>query len=555
MVLQDSDEYFPSPSTPIRHGQLKSPDGSISGKLVSGSVSSSLIASPPKRNDFIAQERFDGPEDEEPTTPAVQQLKQASGFASVRVGLGSPNLMLKRTGTSMRIDERRGSGDRLDGLPQDSMTGQTLVSRDSGLPTPPSTDSDIVQPPPIVQRVVSHNSRKVRRLETYDVKVPESDYQSQSPQSSPPRPPRHPRRTSSQHLPSLPDPDSPGPSSLHGSPHPRSDVFQRRPSPSISRSSSASSSLLLSSVKERLVQQSPAEGSSTLRRSQRSQASASSRQGSTTEGDRREVLASPQYDQYRSGSVSPRKAHQRSPSLPVEPLPRPSFAPKYSHGSSRSGDTIDEEREIAPVRSPVGTSLDDRIREAEEKIKRTTSRRPRTAGNLDSSPPISGGIRRHDSYSRGTRSPSYPTSTTTIRRSTTLSSVAAITPNGDHNSDSSGRRNGTTARVAAMNDVHERENSGGSGSSGRRKPIPTEFRNGSLVSATCRSLLNDLTHRSSPHLQSSTCPSSRLISRLRARRHASPQTVQPTLHPAPVKIRHRRAMLQRRDCRTAIHHL
>jgi hypothetical protein len=196
---------------------------------------------------------------------------------------------------------------------------------------------------------------------------------------------------------------------------------------------------------------------------------------STDEG-RKEFLASPEPELYRSGSVSPRKAHQRSPSLPVDPR-RPASRTRYSHGSSKGDVTIEEEENVPQVHSPVGTSLDDRIRDAEEKIKRTTSRRPRTSGHTETTPPISGSMRRHDSYSRTSHSPS--TNTSTLRRSATVSSASVLTPNGG--SDSSGRRNGTVARVAGTDDPHERENSGGSGSSGRRKPIPTEFRNGSLV--------------------------------------------------------------------------
>jgi hypothetical protein len=140
---------------------------------------------------------------------------------------------------------------------------------------------------------------------------------------------------------------------------------------------------------------------------------------------------------------------------------------------------IEEEEgdDYRQVRSPVGTSLDDRIRDAEEKIKRSNNRRPRTAGH-DSTPPISGATRRHDSYSRTSHSPSTNT-TSTLRRSATLSSASAMTPNGGNASDSSTRRPGIVARLSGE-DVHERENSGGSGSSGRRKPIP-DFRAGGLV--------------------------------------------------------------------------
>ena len=250
----------------------------------------------------------------------------------------------------------------------------------------------------------------------------------------------------------------------------------------MSRSSSTSSGLALSTVRERVTHESPAEGSRTLRRGYQYDAGYQSPRRVSAEEGRQEYLASPEHEPYRSGSVSPRKAHQRSPSLPVDPR-RPASRIRQSLSSSRRDLSIEEEEEVAQVRSPVGASLDDRIRAAEEKIteegnKRTTSRRPRTAGHVETIPPITGSTRRNDSYSRTTHSPS--TTTSTLRRSATVSSASVLTPNGG--SDSSGRRNGTMARVAGTDDPHERENSGGSGSSGRRKPIPAEFRNGSLVS-------------------------------------------------------------------------
>jgi hypothetical protein len=249
----------------------------------------------------------------------------------------------------------------------------------------------------------------------------------------------------------------------------------------MSRSSSTSSGLALSTVRERVSHESPAEGSRTIRRGYQYETGHHSPRRVSTDGGRQEYLASPEHEPYRSGSVSPRKAHQRSPSLPVDPR-RPASRTRQSLSSSRRDLSIEEE-EVAQVRPPVGKSLDDRIRAAEEKIteegiKRTTSRRPRTAGHVETTPPISGSTRRNDSYSRTAHSPSNTIST--LRRSATVSSASVLTPNGG--SDSSGRRNGTMARVAGMDDSHERENSGGSGSSGRRKPIPAEFRNGSLVS-------------------------------------------------------------------------
>jgi hypothetical protein len=151
-------EYFPS--TPTRH-YLRSPDKPTYG---SGSVSSS-ISSPPNGSSYV----HGGMEEEEAASPAINQLKKASGFASVgRVGLGSPGIM-KRTWTgassSSRMDDgRRGSGDRVEGLPEGSLSSRSFVDQNSGLPTPPGTESDIGPPPPLVQKTVSQSPRKVRHI-------------------------------------------------------------------------------------------------------------------------------------------------------------------------------------------------------------------------------------------------------------------------------------------------------------------------------------------------------------------------------------------------------
>jgi hypothetical protein len=151
MSRDSDDEYFPS--TPTRH-YLRSPDKPTYG---SGSVSSS-ISSPPNGNNHA----HDDMEEEEMASPAIQQLKKAS-FASVgRVGLGSPGIMKRTWTSSTRIDDgRRGSGDRIEGLPEGSLSGRSFVDQNSGLPTPPGTESDIGPPPPLVRKVVSHSPRKV----------------------------------------------------------------------------------------------------------------------------------------------------------------------------------------------------------------------------------------------------------------------------------------------------------------------------------------------------------------------------------------------------------
>ena len=156
MPRDDDDDYFPS--TPIRRSS-RSPDKPST--FGSGSVSSSIASSPRRHSQSV----HDGQDDiDEPSSPAVQQLKKG-GFASVRVGLGSPGLMKRTwtasTSTTLMVDERRGSGDRIDGLPEVSLSNRPFVDQNSGLPTPPGTESDI-GPPPLVQKGISLSPRKVR---------------------------------------------------------------------------------------------------------------------------------------------------------------------------------------------------------------------------------------------------------------------------------------------------------------------------------------------------------------------------------------------------------
>lgn len=157
MSRGSDDDYFPS--TPSRYSYNRlSPDKSTFG---SGSVSSS-ISSPPIHDHRSDAEEEQGPEDGEATTPIIQQLKKSSGFASVRVGLGSPNLTMKRTWTSSRVGEgRRTSVDRIEGLPEESLSSRNMVDQDSGLPTPPGTESDVGPPPPSMQRDLSRSPIKV----------------------------------------------------------------------------------------------------------------------------------------------------------------------------------------------------------------------------------------------------------------------------------------------------------------------------------------------------------------------------------------------------------
>lgn len=366
---------------------------------------------------------------------------------------------------------------------------------------------------------------------------------------SPPRPPRHPRRPSSTHLPMLPDPGSPAPSSQTSSPRLPSRIsLHRKMSSSISRSSSSSSVPGLGVVPEGVA----AHGLSTSNSSRVLSGQRLGRHESPngSHDDRQEYLISPSPAHSRNGAVSPRKAHQRSPSLPVEAsTSRPTYRSRASHasGSGNSDRVVEEEDQDEldrRVRSPVGTTLDDRIREAEEKIKQSTQkRRPRTSDANDAGRPGSTTLRRHDSYHRNSNnhSPSAYTSST-LRRSATLSSASVLTPNGDQGSDSSNKRytstRHTTAGGGGAGDSHEREYSGGSGSSGRRKPIPTDFRNGGLFTPSPKSPMTNLNGSEVAQQPSTSQRRSRLTQSPEDTRRYSPAQRYNTVNASPAEQTH-----------------
>lgn len=477
------DGYFPSPSTPIRDNHLASPSPT-KGFGSGGSVSSSQFNSPPLVSHHNDREGSSGPEEGGPVdSPAVQQLKRATGFASVRVGLGSPQLSINRDWSMQRKDSG-GTTEHAD-LTTSGPSGSTAHTG-SGFPTPPATESDIAQPPALISRDTSQNYR-VSYPSRHHYDAPADDQLSPN-QASPPRPPRHPRRTSSTQLPVLPDPDSPGPSSQasSSSPRTRSQVLHRSSISTMSRSTSTSSVRGLDPVREGLVHHSRAGSSSSGLHQSTSRAKVRPSPRPSIEYLQDETIPSASPSHSRSGSVSPRKsAHQRSPSLPVEPASRrPPYRSHMSNSSTASRRRIQEMDEPEPnPRSPVGASLDERIEEAEEKIRQSAQRRPRTADANQTHRAAPGTLRRHDdSYSRNTQSPSTYTSST-LRRSATLSSASVLTPNGEYGSDASGRRHAASTRNTGLQESREREQSGGSGSSGRRKPIPSDFRNGGLVSS------------------------------------------------------------------------
>jgi hypothetical protein len=372
-----------------------------------------------------------GTESPSPNLNPSPNLRLATGFASVRVGIGSPILDFRsskgrREGSggsaspstvSLTDDQRDPSTSRRSSrssrhvTPTESKVINGVIDRVSGLPSPPGTESDIGPP-----------------------------------SSSPSKLPNviAPLRTSGRSSANLSPHRTPSLTSSSSTPR----RLRPKASPSLSRSSSSSSALLAS----------PAH-------------STPNHQRATSNGNGNGGWPR---------SISPVKppAHTRSPSAPSPQMERRSS--KRMSGSWENGFVEDPRREErSPRIGSAGASLDDRIREAEEKIKNATARRSRPSTAETKSPESPRGeLRRHDSY-RSAQS-HVVASTSTLRRSATLSSTTRS--NGEE-ADTPDRRdrtlrmhNGTPARDS------EQERSGGSSGSGKRKPLPSEFRQSSLVS-------------------------------------------------------------------------
>ena len=127
--------------------------------------------------------------------------------------------------------------------------------------------------------------------------------------------------------------------------------------------------------------------------------------------------------------------------------------------------------------------VDERIPETEIRDQRGSSMRDRPGTDAEGDSALTRGTTRRQDSSNSSNTYTSPlsASTTTLRRSETVTSATGRTPHGVSTSVSSYRR---TNRDVGDEWTHEdaRESSGGSGGSGRRKPLPSEFRHGSLVS-------------------------------------------------------------------------
>ncbi|KAI9635238.1 uncharacterized protein MKK02DRAFT_43918 [Dioszegia hungarica] len=177
-----------------------------------------------------------------------------------------------------------------------------------------------------------------------------------------------------------------------------------------------------------------------------------------------------------------------------------------------------------------GAELDDRIREAEEKVKRVNQRssRPSTSTSTrDGRSPQKSTIRGADSSSPAPSRPSpvVPFANNTLRRSATLSSASARNHATAEELVSPERADASTTRDRGTWEDTERDRSGGSAGSGKRKPLPTEFRSSQpytpspkhtthigLPSSSSRSRVHQLAESPEERLSDLPSPSSHFTS-------------------------------------------
>ncbi|WWD17814.1 hypothetical protein CI109_102257 [Kwoniella shandongensis] len=402
-------------------------------------------------------------------------LIMATGFASVKVGLGSPKLEFGRRDWVGGYHPHSGSDDsEHPGVPENehpdarSAGGDKeatrkgangLVDRVSGLPSPPGTESDIVIPPAIRE--------KPRPAD-------------QSATSQRPAPPIH--RTSSTNSSNLlSHSSSPSGSTtsrtLDPSPRRRTPGLKPKHSPSMSRSSSSSSVAFTSPLNG---DKRPPLSNGSSRRHSTDLMRISTHSRSSSHGSQRRGTPSLELGRSPHSRVpSPEKtARQNLPpvSSGLDKLESRRSSRRLSGGGSNHED---QERDPLPRRSSHGSELDERIREAEERILQASSGRVRRTVDVEEkATPVRGAIRRHDLYSRAKESPSVVPSSA-IRRSATLSSAL-----GNANGHTGSASDLPSKRGDGDHEMHEededRERSGGSGSSRRRKGLPADFRHGGL---------------------------------------------------------------------------
>ncbi|KAK8865988.1 hypothetical protein IAR55_001138 [Kwoniella newhampshirensis] len=423
-------------------------------------------------------------------------LLMSTGFASVKVGLGSPKLdfgrrdwaggyMTRRDGSNASDhsgmnggENGRGSPDHTPVIIEDrdgreeafTRLRNGMVDRISGLPSPPGTESDIAIPP---------SEAKAKLKETSPAQIAQSSLR----RPSPPRQ-RHSSGTFPQLVTSVQSASGSSSSRTIDSPQLHAQGLRPKHSPSISRSSPSSSAAPATSLNG------DARPLSRMRHGTKSP-------GNDTSSDSQNGAISHDVAPSQQNGP-PSSAHGVSPHSRLSTPERTSTStlPPVSSGlskldrsrtsrtSSGSGLRSEEEdtgQDTLPRRASHGSELDERIREAEECILQASSNRIRRSTELEERATlVKAAVRRHDSYSRARDSPGI-LSSTNLRRSATLSSANA---NGhvqaEAQSDLPSHRANGAHDVQGEEDDRERSGGSGSGSSRRRKALPTDFRHGGL---------------------------------------------------------------------------
>ncbi|WVQ97405.1 hypothetical protein IAU59_004518 [Kwoniella sp. CBS 9459] len=461
--------------------------------------SSSYAAAGPSssRRSSEASHVHDDPHHQAALSP---HMRMGSGFA-VKVGIGSPKLDFGRRDWigGANKEGNAASADRSPTQPTaqeepSERNGQgkqkrenALVDRMSGLPSPPGTESDIA-PASAGPSKVSNGSDKMVRGD----KPLNSSSSSSTTPKSPPKPFRRTSSTGSAQLLARKPSSRSSSTNTAVDPSPRLPTTTIRPkhSPSLSmsRSASSSSSLITSPLAGAKAN---ASLSGSTRRSSAGISRSSSHSSSLSLGGQPSSVP-------RKGSLAPLDTKRdnspgsmfSSPERTAKKLPPVTSSigqladRKAARRLSRDSyvETLAEEEDgrasdMSRSRSH-GSQLDDKIREAEERIAETSNGRRKRSIDIEKSTPVRGQIRRHDSYTRATGSPLVASSTSaSIRRSATMSSASASThPDFPAASLS---RNGNV-EVLQDEGQEDREKSGGSSSSRRRKALPADFRNNGL---------------------------------------------------------------------------
>ncbi|WVR05943.1 hypothetical protein IAU60_002969 [Kwoniella sp. DSM 27419] len=455
----------------------------------------SHLSSPRKRNERSAsldlRAAQDGDNHEGPHySPALSpHLRMASGFA-VKVGIGSPKLDFGRREWIGNKKEEETTAE-VEGAPspagsaseQDSQSDIHLSAEESSkLPTLPAIGYKVDD-----RRLSEENSSSEEHTANGDMH-----------RASPAEPPQKPfRRTSTSsstsHL--LRKPSSHSSSSTQ-TPTTTEDVAEVKTpvAPSLKREtpsrSISSSSSLLAKASDPIKPAGQSHGSG-------QSSAAMSRNGSHSSSRSLNIKTTPSP---RKANVAPIDVHRAntlqskltSPEKTAKAVPRAERAesahrPALDRHDSRRRRSRDSSVEVLEDNHQTGTymarsrshgsELDDRIRQAEEKVAQVRAQRPRRSIDVEQRATPSRPFDRYETYTQVTGSPRPSSSHSAIRRNATLSSVVLSDyglQQAEHAVLSSTSRNGH------WDDQENRGKSGGPSSNRPRKGLPNEFRESGL---------------------------------------------------------------------------